>query len=829
MLSTTQTFGPQAPVVTECGTILGVSAGGTVGTLSFTPALPTPANGVTNFAVSAAGTNYSAGDIITLAITGASPIISAGQTLVAQQRVQSITAESASIANRGSSGPTSTTCGVVGTSGTINANPGPGEPTGYYEALVQTSSTGSISNVVSITNGGNYIVTPSSSDPMQADSNSATPCTGLTGAALTPSFGVLAVTPHRYGYYTSTIGTGVSASQASATGSGTGISLTTTGNSIPVSGVVTWGSDASSSYATAVAQVNAGRANGINTLLYVPPGQCASGGGTVCTLVSTGAYFFGNSVNPALTTGAGIVTDGDGAVTFYMSPQYCNNLISSAGTLCPLVWWDSPGKEQSTPFDGATAAFSEQFGPSLTGGLTIVGDRTSAQTQVGMAFCGSNYFAEIHNYQFRNLPGTGLQYGCLANSETISHNRESRFYNIRGFNSGASPGSNAGSINYAAIDINTQAPAGVISDMDDVEFDNVELFGNHGKGIILHAARGGTQPGSIGFVTFAGRLRVEGLAPDGTPLSGPLIQIGDTATNFDGEINNVSFPAGMQLVDPYLGSAAILVTSSGTAVNTYPNTVTTGPGTVINGGAPWGNGLDIEYCTNCNFNIQSILTSGINYTQGNSTTNLTLQLPAGATSGWSSNLGTAAVINYAALGLSTGSLGGSIPFVMPIPLPQSGPPITPSTNATSTSWSTSVNSETGTYFEIGPLTCVDILAQLNVTVVGTASGALNFFLPVKPSITSHDAIAVSQVNNGAAYSAGMIWPPTSTGTVTPTPTSQIFFVPTPNRFYGQIQFEGSKYNTPAIATTLNFPSASPPPQGIQLGTLYSFAINGCYQ
>jgi hypothetical protein len=685
---------------------------------------------------------------------------------------------------------------------------------------------------VSITSGGNYIVTPSASDPVQADSSSATPCTGLTGAALTPSFGVLTVAPNRYGYYTSTIGTSTTATQASATGSGTGLTLTTTKKSVVVSGVAAWGSDASSAYATAVTQVNSARASGVNALLYVPSGQCSFGVSNVCTPVSTGAYFFGaTATSPAFTTGGGIVTDGAYAVTFYMSRLYGLTQPSAATPLKPLVWWDAPGQEGSQSFDGATNAFSEQFGPSLTGGLTIVGDRTGDPNQTGMAFCGNNYFAEIHNYQFRNLPGTGLMYGCLAGSETVSHNRESRFYNIRGFNSGASPGSNMGSINYAAIDINTRAPAGVESDMDDVEFDNVELFGNHGTGIILHAARGGTQPGSVSYVTFAGRLRVEGLDPDGTPLSGPLIQIGDTAANFDGEVNNVSFPAGLQLVDPYFNSAAILVTSSGGAVNTYPSNITTGPGTVIGGGDPRGNGLDIEYCTNCNFNIQSILSSGINYAQGpkTATANLTLQVPAGATSGWSTNLDATAVINYAALGVSTGTLGGSVPFVMPIPTQAS--PINPMTGT----WTTTpgVNLESGTYFQIGPLTCVDLVAQLEVTSVGTStSGPITFYLPVKPSLATHDAIAVSQLASGTTYSTGLFWPPTTAGTMAaPTPASQILFVPTPNRFYGEIQFQGSKYNTPALATTLNVPSsaAMPPPQGIQLNVLYTFAINGCYQ
>jgi hypothetical protein len=251
---------------------------------------------------------------------------------------------------------------------------------------------------------------------------------------------------------------------------------------------------------------------------------------------------------------------------------------------------------------------------------------------------------------------------------------------------------------------------------------------------------------------------------------------------------------------------------------------------VIGGGDPHGNGLDIEYCLNCNFNIQSILSSGINYAQGRGTTNLTLQLPAGATSGWSTKLDAAAVVNYAALGVSTGGLGAAVPFVMPISPPAL--PINPTNNPMGGTWTTPVNTESGTYFQIGPLTCVDLVAQLKITDIGSASGAITFYLPVRPLITSHDAIAVSEITNGGIYSTGIIWPPLMTGTQTVTPATQILFVPILNRNYGEIQFQSSKYNSPSQPTVLGVPvsvSGTFVAQGLQLNTLYTFAINGCYQ
>lgn len=647
------TFGPTAPGVTECGTIssiFGTTGSSRISTISFTATLPTPANGVTSFNVSAEGSGYTTGELVTLTVGSASAV---GTNFLAVQRVQEITAVSATVL-AGSHSSTVGTCGVIGTTGTPNARESTSGTQAFYQAIVNSNGT-SITGVVSIANGGDYIqAPPSAGDPVVPHSIGSVAACGTIGSlalgTLTPSFGVLAVEPNKYGYYTSIIGSGTSATQTLTSGTGSGVVLTTAGGSGQVSGIATWGSDASSAYATAVNTVNAGRKAGTNTLLYVPPG----------------AYFFGSTISPALATGGGLVTDGDNAVIFYMSKLY-TTMASPATGLIPLVWWDSPRGETSRPFDGASAAFSEQFGPSLTGGITIVGDRTSDQRQVGMAFCGSNYFAEIHNYQFWNLPGTGLEYGCLGandqgSADTESHNRESRFYNIRGFNSGASPGSNSMAINYAAIDINTQSTSGGVSSMDDVGFDNVELFGNHGTGIILHASHSNSgKLGAIGYVTFTGRIRVEGLAPDGTTLSGPLIQIGDAnmMMPMDGVVHDISFPDGMQLIDPYLNSAAILVTSTGTLGNTaLPYNITTGPGTVISGGAPYGNGLDIEFCKSCTFNVQFISTSGIDYTQGlgADTANLTLLVPSGETSGWSTKIDSTAIINQGQLPSSTGSI-----------------------------------------------------------------------------------------------------------------------------------------------------------------------------
>jgi hypothetical protein len=821
------TIGAQAPATTLCGSLSSISTTSSlIATMSMSATLPTPAYGNTGYNVNAAGTGYLVGDTITLSFPGISPI----GTFASAVLVQEITAVSAIVSGAGSGGPTTGTCGVVGTTGRINAMTNT-PSNGYYRATVPMSGGSITGTVATITYGGDYIGNPHSPDMVVPDSNSATPCTGLTGATLIPAFGIKAVAPNRYGLYPNIIVGTTVGSQASTTGSGTLATVSLSQPSIAVSGVVTWGTDISQAYSDAVNAVNSGRKAGLNTLLYLPPGQCASiSNSTTCVpsttgssangSFATGAYYFGPATgSPPFTNGGGIVTDGDYAVTLYMSPQYgVSNPYGPALPNYPLVWWSTTGLDDGT-FDAPTSAFSNQFGPSLTGGLTIIGDRTANPDQIGMAFCGNNYFAEIHDYQFRHLPGTGLQYGCMTTDQNETHNRESRFYNIRGFLSGASPSSATGSANLAAIDINTQQTGTVSASMDDVGFDNVELFGNHGIGIIIHAAH---TNGSIGYVNFTGRLRVEGLAPDGTPLVGPLIQIGDTSSAMDGPINDVSFPVGMQLVDPYLGSPAFEVTSStststitGLYATNPPFDITTAPGTSISGGGPYGNGLDIDACNNCDLSVEYINVFGTAYSQGPSpsrTSKIMLHLQPGATKNWVTNIDPAAVITQPAAFAATGPNAILPPgTVFPIPAPPAGVlPISPSSGTFS---AVTTDAQVGTYYQIGTLTCIDFVATLNLssTTAGGPAGSLQFYLPVLPAFGSHDGIAVTNLS----LSSGTLAWPESVGVT----TTQILFAPVSNHDYGLITFQGSHVALQPYLSVSNLVS----------NTTYTFNINGCYQ
>ncbi len=59
-------------------------------------------------------------------------------------------------------------------------------------------------------------------------------------------------------------------------------------------------------------------------------------------------------------------------------------------------------------------------------------------------------------------------------------------------------------------------------------------------------------------------------------------------------------------------------------------------------------------------------------------------------------------------------------------------------------------------------------------------------------------------------------------------TTQVFFAPISHQYYGDIQFQGSKLNTPSLATNLNVSNTSTL-SSIVFGTTYNFHFNGCYQ
>jgi hypothetical protein len=152
-------------------------------------------------------------------------------------------------------------------------------------------------------------------------------------------------------------------------------------------------------------------------------------------------------------------------------------------------------------------------------------------------------------------------------------------------------------------------------------------------------------------------------------------------------------------------------------------------------------------------------------------------------------------------------------LVFPIPAPPGSGvlPITPSSGAAFSNASPNIDTQAGTYYRLGTLTCIDFVATLNQASFGTASGSLQFYLPVPPALGSHDGIAVTNLS----VSSGTLAWPKSVGVA----TTQILFAPQPNLAYGLITFQGSNVALQPYLSVSN----------LMAGTTYTFNVNGCYQ
>jgi hypothetical protein len=794
-------LGPQGTLKTGCGLVVAVSPPHTVQT-NFTAQNATPAYGISNIKiVNNEAYGATPGDIVT--ITGI-----ATQVVAAQQKIIDTMVVSATVVAGGSGalGGASGQCMVIGTTGVLRKQ----KNITYVEVIVNVTS-GSMTSVASIYNAGDYTTNPNNSTPSNVvaepvvaapNINGQTPCTGLTGGTLSLYMGVLLTSvnplngfqrnglkPYLYGNYTS-----VAAGTYNTTGNGNednSLTLNVSGD-FQVAGSITEYTDNTAAYNTAVGLINTARSLGVAVNLHISGGQCSTASATSCAESRTGAFGFGNSAGTAtigLLKGGGIVGDGKDISKFYFSPLYPAK---------PMIWADGYGLALGTTFDGPTTAFS-LLAEQTFRNFEIFSDTTGSAT-IALGLCGSSYFGQYQNIDIRQAPNEGFAFGCLGPTDVSSHNRESRIENVRVFNSG-STGNGA-----FVIETDSNGTAGAA--MDDVGVHNLEIFGNHGPGIVVHATHG---VGNIGFVNFTGRIRVEGLAPDGYGLQGDLIQVGDSNTSYDGCIHDVHFPGGMQLIDPYQGFFAFHTETSSSGCVPYDITIE-GEGLTISGGAPLGGGIAADYCSLCTFHIAYSGALGYDYQQGplTQTGNLPVKIDFGLNqaANYAVNMDPTAQVALPAYSICTGAIncsttaaiaGVATSYLSTFTVT----PVTPG------DWSVVFDPSSNAWtWSNGNETCFDFYAKFTPTFT-TATGYLEFTLPVKPSLYAQRSF---QLNNFS----GITWPNSATG---------VQFSPQPNAYYGVVNFIKSATGIPSASLQV---SDTPNSSAVVSGTQYIVATGGCY-
>ncbi len=305
-----------------------------------------------------------------------------------------------------------------------------------------------------------------------------------------------------------------------------------------------------------------------------------SRGSPICITVPPGIYLIAAPL-PAFA-GPGCVVGGGKLTT----------ILKTATTLSgPVLSWDDAW---IGAFGGAAYGFnaatmdvaSQRAGPILKD-LSILGDRTSAP-QTAIAFLDHVDFASVEDVDVFFMNGSALSTG-RTEKDAEAYTRESHLVNFRAFNSG--------SATAPVIDLSTTFQGGDATNA--VQMFGIDIYAPYGTGLHVGSHTGGISGDDI---------RIEGIEGNPTGVRADLLEVGDAGR--PGSTAGIHL-RGLQLVDPYAGSAALHVTGSDSGL-TYDLDFEGS----IGGGNPLGRGLQIDVGRSSVFRFPFVSTKDTNLTVG---------------------------------------------------------------------------------------------------------------------------------------------------------------------------------------------------------------------
>ena len=538
------------------------------------------------------GGNYAPGDTVTMA--------GGTSTTAAVGAVRLTKVVSATVVTGGAySIPNGTTTGNCTVSGTTGSG---GTPFTLSVALVS----GAINSINSIVFPGQYSTNPTTltNEPVVTglvSGGGAGSCSG-SGGAVSIVMGIEAIGVTTAGVYSV-----IPATFTQSTTSGSGTGATFTGSSIIAGGFV-YGTDDTSAFNAAIAAA-------LNANLTA---------GTPCIFVPAGAYMITSSLTTfyhVTATGSNgcIIGTGSKKSWIYVHPSLSGPVFSWSRN---FNFTQSGG---SGPLNGATQVFTGVSEGPRVQGLSVVGDRTSSNTQNAFVFYDENQRAILGDLEVFYLNGSAIQIGQTLNS-TNAYLAESWISNIRAFSCGTSTA--------PCIDIYSQGSG---QGTNEVKFENMDIFSPFGNGVQIHGT--GDCPGLLSFV----KLRIEGLQYDPVNISNDLLEVGDTTGTC--AVVDVKF-TDLQLLDGYPGYAAMHLTASGSGTMPYLINVTNA---TIGGGEQYSQGLRIDYGRLSAFDFKYITTNDTNVVIGSGTsTGLEIKGAGGTETSWTWNVANGAQATIAA-------------------------------------------------------------------------------------------------------------------------------------------------------------------------------------
>jgi hypothetical protein len=226
-------------------------------------------------------------------------------------------------------------------------------------------------------------------------------------------------------------------------------------------------------------------------------------------------------------------------------------------------------------------------------------------------FYDRNDAVSLENVDVFNMPGRALASGLVKNTTASAYLRESQMRGLRFFNDGVAP--QGGTIpcvpvtpGVPAVEFNTNngGAGGGDDSTNEISVSQMDIFGAKGPSLVIRNIYG-----YIRDMKFD-QIRIEGTQdPSGLLSAGDLIQIGDATSN--GNVNSITF-TNSELIDPYVGCAALRTTASSIALAPY-NITFHG---LIGGGLPNGQGIRIDAGRLMKFIVPAMYTLGPNVVVG---------------------------------------------------------------------------------------------------------------------------------------------------------------------------------------------------------------------
>jgi hypothetical protein len=523
-----------APLVT---TIAGYTNSTTV-TLNTNASTTTPLNYLKRCQVA---TPQGTGNVVpgdTFALTGGT------STTTGVCKTWTTAVQSASV-YAGGSGGTNGTQTVTGTTGT-----------GFKFTASVTVSGGGITAVLSITNGGHYIVNPTSltNEPVTG--------ANLVGAALTVVTGADEMYPSTVGNYSVVPGNPISTG-AGGTSGATGVTVTATWQA---TGTYTYATDDSTALAACITDV-------ITLATAQSPAYCYA---------PSGNYYIGatTTIPVFYRTNGGIYGDGRGKTWFIVGANFTGASGPSSATASGTLFAFSDIFDKTTAGTGTTISGRAYNGPTATinkgfgfrfGGLSVTGDRLATTTQNALVLYDRIINATVDDFDVYFLNGRCFGSGTELNT-TATQLTESRLGNIRCENTGASA--------TPTFEINAIGSGG---GFNEIESDSINIYASHGTGVLIHSNSGSNGNG-LRFKS----IRIEGTEDNSNAVAADSMDIGLSTDT--GSLNGMTIKE-YWCVNPYTNYYCLRLDAGSSALQTYSFSL---DDSMFGGGAPMGGGLNVQ-------------------------------------------------------------------------------------------------------------------------------------------------------------------------------------------------------------------------------------------